>query len=516
MGIARRQIRWNGWGWAAHQDALAARESVWRWLAGELGMPALLATPPRPLDDIALPVPKLTPDQIAGFTKILGTDRLAQDDCERAFHARGRSYDDLLRLRSGDLSSAPDAVLYPRGEDEVLAILELAAREKIGIVPFGGGTGLNGGVTAGPGSVTLDLSGMDQVLEVDSQSGTATAEAGITGPALEKALGARGLALGHLPESFEFSTLGGWIATNGMGQECGRYGAAADWLIGARLATPQGFLNIEASNDSNLASLVLGSQGALGVITQAKVKIRPVIAPLNRAFLFGDFAAGAAALHEAVREDIPHLMLRLSDAEETRLHRAFAELDKPRDLVQRLKEAWTPQPASGASLLLARFADAASARRFESLAKKHGAKALGEEPVQHWLKIRFLTPYGRDPMLDRGVGVDTLELTASWPSLAQRHAALRAALDKAMRDNSLYPGARGLVLCHIAHAGADRARLRFTLLFPRQLDNEVAQGRAIRAAAPGLEEDALGLAALRGVKAALDPENILNPGKLFS
>src|SRR5579872_2277418 len=137
MSIGRNQIRWNGWGWTAHRDAWAGREDFWRWLADEMGMPALLATPPRLLDDLTLPPPRLNAAQLAAFAAIVGDDRVRRDDHERAFHARGRSYGDLLRLREGDLSTAPDAVLYPRGEEEVLAIVKQAAAEKIVIVPFG-------------------------------------------------------------------------------------------------------------------------------------------------------------------------------------------------------------------------------------------------------------------------------------------------------------------------------------------------------------------------------------------
>ena len=525
MGTPHTQIRWNGWGRTAHYDTLAERDSFWRWLADELGMPALLATPARALEDVALPQTNLTAEQIAAFAALLGTDRVRLDDHDRARHARGRSYQDLLHLRAGDLAAAPGAVLYPRGEDEVLAILQLAAREKIAVVPFGGGTNIVGGVTAGPGHVSVDLSGMDRILEVDAQNGTAIAEAGIAGPALEKALAAKGLALSHAPEGSEFSTLGGWIAAGG---------ARADGLVSVRLATPQGVLDTQHGSGPNLNPLVLGSEGAFGIITRAMVRVRPAVAPSAGGFLFRDFSGGIAAIREAAQA--PCLTLRLCDAEETRFERTFADLENPPGLVRRLKDSWLAARRfqSGAALGIAAFADAASASRFEALAKKHGAVALGEALAKRWLAERHLAAYRQNALLDRGIGVAALEFSASWSALPALYAAVRAALDKAMRDTAARPGAHGLVQCHIAQIHAGGASLNFTLLFPRQLENEIGQWQTIRRAGcdaalahggvhQGIGEDylnlmdkgALRLGVLRSVKAALDPDGIMNPGKLI-
>ena len=228
MSIDRSAIRWNGWGWTAHKDQLAEQEILWTWLASERGMPALLATPARPLESITLPATSLAANVRARFVEVLGADRVRDDTFERAFHARGKSYHDLIQVRAGNVSTAPDAVLYPRTTEEVQAILAVAGECGIAVVPFGGGTSVVGGVTASQGRfksiVTLDLSAMDRTVEIDAQAMTATFEAGIYGPALEKALAAKGLTLGHFPQSFEFSTLGGWIAHRGAGQGSNRYG----------------------------------------------------------------------------------------------------------------------------------------------------------------------------------------------------------------------------------------------------------------------------------------------------
>jgi len=246
MTIDRTKLRWNGWGWSAHKDGLGAREDVWAWLANELGMPALLATPARPIEDIELPSARLSGTERGAFQKIVGAEHARDDSFERAFHALGRSYHDLLRMRAGKFESAPDLVVYPRATTEVLALLDYATENAIAVVPFGGGTSVVGGVSANIGAhksvIALDLSRMDTLIAADARSRMATSEAGIYGPALERGLYAKGLTLGHYPQSFEFSTLGGWIAHRGAGQGSNGYGRVEDWLLGVKLATPMGVL----------------------------------------------------------------------------------------------------------------------------------------------------------------------------------------------------------------------------------------------------------------------------------
>ncbi|HXC55511.1 MAG TPA: FAD-binding oxidoreductase [Rhizomicrobium sp.] len=555
MTIARAKIRWNGWGWAAHKDELAGREALWTWLAGELGMPALLATPARPLESIALPPPKLAPEALARFAGTVGADRVRGDDYERAFHALGKSYHDLLRLRAGDLSTAPDAVLYPRSGEEVLAVLAAAAELGVAVVPYGGGTSVVGGVTGGRGAfkavVTLDLSGMDRLVEIDAVARTATAEAGIYGPALEKALAAKGFTLGHHPQSFEFSTLGGWIAHRGAGQGSGRYGRAEDWLIGARLATPRGSLSAggfpASAAGPSLLALAVGSEGAFGVVTEATVRLHKLPAASDyRGYLFRDFASGTAAIREAVQSGLGATMLRLSDAAETRFYRAYGAIGKRRGIGDRLAQIYLDTRGVGdkACAMIAGFEgeDAEVARgraAFAALARKHRALALGEGQGKRWKDGRFHGPYLRDPMMERGAGVDTLETATGWSKIEALAVAVRDALEKTIRETAPRDGAHGVVMCHISHSYPDGASLYFTYIFPRALEREIAQWQAIKTAASdaiaanggtlshhhGVGEDhlpwmagekgALGIDVLRAVKMALDPKGVMNPGKLI-
>ncbi len=555
MSIERSKISWNGWGWSAHKDTLSAREELWAWLAGELGMPALLATPARALEDIALPKSRLDSETRAKLVAMLGAENVRDDAYERAFHARGRSYHDVVRLRAGDLTAAPDAVLYPRSTGEVLALLALAAEYEIAIVPFGGGTSVVGGVSALSGSfrmvLTLDLSLMDRLIDVDAMERKATAEAGIYGPALEEGLREKGLTLGHHPQSFEFSTLGGWIAHRGAGQGSNRYGRAEDWFAGAKLATPRGLL---VTNDfpasaagPQLGDLLPGSEGVFGVITEATIRVRPLPQASDyRGYLFPDFAAGTAAIRAAMQEELPATMLRLSDAEETRFYRAYSSLGKTSGLGHRLGELYLKMRGfdDNVAALIAGFEGDAKAihdarKRFAAIAHKLGALALGEGTGNRWREGRFHGPYLREPMMDRGIGVDTLETAVGWSKLETLHTAVRSALDTAMRATAPMEGAHGIVLCHISHSYPDGASLYFTAIFPRALESEIAQWQAIKKAASdaivanggtishhhGIGEDhlpwmaqekgALGIEVLRAIKHTLDPKGVLNPGKLI-
>jgi alkyldihydroxyacetonephosphate synthase len=555
MTTDRTKIRWNGWGWTAHRDDLGARKEIWQWLSGELGMPALLATPARPLEDIKLPPSRLLPAQRERLAAIVGDEQARDSTLERAFHSLGRSYHDLLRMRSDAIPAAPDLVVYPRATPEVLDVLAFAADNDIAVVPFGGGTSVVGAVSAASNShkalITLDLSGMSRLISSDARSLTAVAEAGIYGPALEHALHANGLTLGHFPQSFEFSTLGGWIAHRGAGQGSNGYGRAEDWLLGLKVATPKGMLETKAfpasSSGPDITELLVGSEGALGVVTEATFRVQTTPPALDyRGYLFRSFESGAEAIRRAVQEELPFTMLRLSDAEETRFYRAFGAVGKTPGFRDQLAEFYLNRRkfTDKACALIAGFEGdevsvAAARDRFAGIATRAGALALGEGQGKRWREGRFHGPYLRDPMMDRGIGVDTLETAASWSDIPGLYDAVEAALTNAIRETAPREGSKGIVMCHISHSYPSGASLYFTYIFPRALDDEVGQWRKIKKAATdaiianngtlshhhGVGEDhldwmvaekgALGIEVLRAVKSALDPKGILNPGKLI-
>ena len=223
MDYSRKRLKWNGWGWHGRNFPFHGKEAdFWEFVKGNLGGHELADTPSLHWEDVKLAKSKVTAATRKQLIAILDEERVCTDQYERVFHALGRSYRDLLRLRTGTLPGAPDVVLYPRGTVEVEKIMQLAVKRNVAVIPFGGGSSVVGGVEAvgeseQNGVWTVDLTLMEDVIAIDTVSMTATVQAGIYGPKLERALQDRGYTLGHYPQSFEFSTLGGWIAVKERG-----------------------------------------------------------------------------------------------------------------------------------------------------------------------------------------------------------------------------------------------------------------------------------------------------------
>ena len=555
MPIDRKETRWNGWGWTRAHNPLEGRDAAWPWIATALGVDELPRTPPKNLDQIKLPASRLDARLRDALAAAIGTDRVRDDLFERASHARGKSFHDLLHLRSGDVAGAPDAVVYARSADEVAKVLKWAGDNGVAVVPFGGGSSVVGGVTGSGGnqrsSVALDLTEMRKVIAVDPVSLTATAEAGIYGTDLEAALNAQNLTLGHFPQSFEFSTLGGWIAARGAGQQSNRYGKAEEWFAGGEIATPKGLWRIEPSPASeagpDLRAIVAGSEGALGVITRATVRVHHMPRASDyTAFLFRDFSKGVDAVRRVIQTDLPVAMLRLSDAEETYFFQAFAKAGQAPSLLDKIQSAFLRARKLGerpCALILGVEGDEATTSfvglRARALRKLAGAVAVGAGPAKRWRAGRFHGPYSRDPLMDRGLGVDTLETATNWSNLMRLYNAVREALEKAMRETAASKGAHGIVLGHVSHTYHDGASLYFTYIYPRDPAREVAQWQAIKKAASdaiaanggtishhhgvgedhlpwiGAEKGTIGMEVLKAIKRELDPAGVMNPGKLF-
>lgn len=554
--IDRATLRWNGWGPRDAPDPTAGRDDLWPKLAGALGMPSLLVTPARRAEEITFPAPTLSEQALGALAAIVGRENVRTDGPTRLAHARGRSYHDLLHLRAGAGIALPDAVLYPTGAEEIVRILKMAEEERWAIIPFGGGTSVVGGVTASAPEaftavLTLDLAHMNRILAIDPVAMTATIEAGLDGPALEERLQAEDLTLGHYPQSFEFSTLGGWVAARGAGQQSTRYGKAEKWLVSARLVTPRGIWRTEDAPASaagpRLGDLVVGSEGTLGVITDATVKIHPRPKVKDyRGYLFRDCEAGAAAIRAIVQAEIPAAMLRLSDGDETYFFQAFAARPAPPSMIRNLINSYLAYRGFAdrpCLLLVGHEGEAApvrSARRAASgIIKRMGGLSIGTAPGTRWYHGRFAAPYLRDPMLDHGLGLDTLETATSWSKIDGLYHAVRTALIDAMRKEAPAKDAHGVVLAHISHAYPDGASLYFTFIFPRDVTRDIDQWWAIKRAASdaiiaaggtishhhGVGEDhrpwieaekgPLWVETMRAVKRTLDPSGILNPGKLL-
>jgi alkyldihydroxyacetonephosphate synthase len=479
-----------------------------------------LAVGPTRLDGAAL----------AALEAGVGPAYVRTDDAERAAHANGMSYLDLVR-RSADPPTAPDAVVLPGSDDDVRALLAACADHRIAVVPFGGGTSVVGGVAPERGGfaavIALDLARLDALVALDEVSQTATLQAGVTGPRAEELLGERGFTLGHMPQSFERATIGGFAATRSAGQLStgwGRFDALVERL---RAVTPAGDLDLGRAPGTaagpDLRQLLLGSEGALGVITEVTVRVRPVPAVRwHEGWRVPDLASGLGVLRTLAQRGPRPDLARLSDETETALGVATGG----------------GQDAAGGCLLLVGWeSDADDVQRraagARAVLEAAGAEPLGEAAAEAWRHGRFRAPRLRDELLGAGVLAETLETATTWRDLEALHATvadtLRGALD----------GATPLVACHVSHLYPAGASLYFTVLARRDADDPVGQWQrakssvmdALAAAgatlthhhavgadhAPWLASEVgdLGVDVLRAVKARLDPAGILNPGKLL-
>ncbi len=435
-------------------------------------------------------------------------------DHDRALHGHGASYLDVVRALRGELPHLPDVVAHPADEPEVLAALERADAENLSVTPYGGGTSVVGGAdpVRGPGhdgAMSLDLGRLDRVLEIDPVSRAARIQAGATGPRIEEQLAGHGMTLRFYPQSFERSTLGGWIATRAAGHFATGPTHIDDLVESVRALTPRGDVwesrRLPASGAGPSPDrLLLGSEGTLAVITEAWVRIRPRDEPRWSARVeLDDFATGLELIRTIVQGGMRPSNCRLIEAEEARI-----------------------TLAGDRTLLLLGFeGDLSPVAAARGLAARHGA--VSEGGGAGWREAFLRAPYLRDTLVAMGVLVETFETAVTWDRLAALIETVKAAI----------PG--GVVTCRITHAYPDGAAPYFTVLAPARRGDEEEQWAAIKRAAADAVLAAGGTithhhavgrdhrewydrqrpepfaAALRAAKGALDPASRLNPGVLL-
>ena len=537
-----RRSRWWGWGDDAHAGALP--EAALPLLREELGADGA-ARGPVPIDDVRLADPALGDPVLDRLRAVAGvtTDRVT-----RIVHAAGKGYVDLVRLRSGRPDDAPDAVVRPGDEAGVQAVLEICSAERIAVVPFGGGTSVVGGLTplreGFAGVISLDLGGLTGVGRLDERSGTAVVRAGMQGPELEALLGAEGWTLGHFPQSFEYISIGGAVATRSAGQASTGMGRIDELVAGLRCCTPAGVMDLPAMPGTaagpDLRELLVGSEGALGVITEATLRVRRAPATARyEAWVLPDFTAGAEAFRELEQAGTAPDVARLSDVHETRhsLLLSGALEGTKGDLVRRYLGA---RGIDGGCLMVLGWlgtAESIGLRREAAVAGVRGAggAGLGTAAGRAWERNRYHGPYLRDHLLDRGVLAETLETATTWDNVLS----LYRGVGDALRQSLAARGTPPIVWCHISHLYPTGCSLYFTFLARQERGAEIEQWAAAKGAAceaivtgggtishhhavgldhaPYLPREVgdLGVAALRAAKGALDPAGVMNPGKLL-
>ncbi|MEV0583422.1 FAD-binding oxidoreductase [Nonomuraea sp. NPDC050310] len=513
-------MNWRGWG--DPDKARELPEPVVKLLQDLFGIREIPAVE---LGEVRLTPPALPKGARERLAAVVGEAHVRDDHETRVRHTRGKSTPDLMRMRAGDGSAAPDVVVSPGSHEEVLDLLAACEAARLAVVPFGGGTSVVGGLTPErtgfAGVVALDLARLDRLLAVDADSMIATLEPGLRAPEAERLLAEHGLTLGHFPQSFEYATLGGFAAARSSGQASAGYGRFDDMVAGLKVATPRGTLDLGRAPKSaagpDLRQLVLGSEGAFGVITELRLRVRP--RPVRQAYegwRFDSFAQGSAALRALAQRGPLPTVLRLSDETETMIG-----LAKP-DAIG--------QDAPGGCLAVLGFDSLQEseprAEGARAVLAAHGGTPLGEEPGTAWAHGRFSAPYLRDSLLAAGATVETLETAGFWANLPRLYDAVRLALLGALGSP--------LVMCHISHVYETGASLYFTVVTNADLPGWEQAKREVNAAivaaggtishhhgvgrdhrdAYAAEIGPLGVEILRGVKERLDPAGILNPGVL--
>jgi alkyldihydroxyacetonephosphate synthase len=532
-GVVRR---WNGWTEDGTDVRLPA--DALRILAKAIG-------PGRPQPDARFEdVVAAVPPSRLGDDPLLSTEA-----ADRVRHARGQSLPDWVALRSGRLGWIPDAVARPTTDDDVHRLLGRAQRAGAIVIPFGGGTSVVGGVTPADGedrpAITVATEALSGLRGLDEQSGLATFGAGTVGPDVEAALAPHGLTLGHFPQSWERSTVGGWVATRSAGQQSIGFGRIEQLFAGGRLVAPAGTLVMPPHPASaagpDLRQLVLGSEGRFGIVTETILRTMP--RPAREAFpawFLPDWPRAMEAARTIARAGLPLSMARLSTPVETDTLLALGG----RSGRVRALRGWLRLRGVGPEPSLLLVAAGGSEKQVElavrevgSIVRTHGGTAVGGSIGRNWLRTRFRTPDLRDALWDAGYAIDTLETAADWSRIADLASAVPAAMAVALEAD----GERVHVFGHLSHLYPSGSSLYVPCAFrlADDPDQTLDRWRRLKAAASeaivegggtishqhgvgrdhapylAAEKSELGMAVLGDITRRFDPDRRMNPGALL-
>ncbi|MCR9143503.1 MAG: FAD-binding oxidoreductase [bacterium] len=550
-------LRWNGWGSEGHEWQHEAHiPALKKLLIKELKAPEgeLPETPSVSIEDLNISASKFGDKEVKELGGIVGKDGVSVERRMRILHSAGQSYYDVVRLRTNQLKAYTDGVVFPKKEAQLAKLFTWCAKNKVALIPYGGGSSVVGGLEVHKASgqravLTANLTRMNELLELDEFSRIARFQPGIYGPQIEKTLNERGFTLGHFPQSFEYSTLGGWVAARSGGQQSNRYGKIEEMITAVKVATPAGVIETlrvpaeAAGPDWN--QVIAGSEGLLGIITEVTVKIHRL--PEGRRYfgvLFPSFRNGANFVREVSNEGEGYdlSMVRLSDAEETRMYSLLSEVTKKKTLLRPIKKAVQESvlraagQGAGRCVVIAGM-DGEVGRmnrqeiRVRKAIRKHGGFYAGESVGKNWIKGRFNMPFLRNHVLDFGVGVDTLETSTTYANVEELHSEVLKALE------AVTPHI--VAFCHMSHSYHEGSCLYFSFMFLMDTKDPIGQWRKLKKAAsdvlvrlgatishhhgvgadhvPWYHKQNAGAAigGLQAMKAAVDPAGILNPGKVF-
>jgi len=535
MTTTRRRSFW-GWGYEDEAIEPGHAEAIADLLATRYGTERPTVRPAPKLVDISLRATTLAvPSTLRDF--------VLTDAYERASHTYGKAFRDIVRGFYGDFSAAPDAVAFPRNEAEVVAVLGWCADARLAAIPYGGGSSVCGGVEARlggdyVGAVSIDLSRLDRIVEIDRTSRAARIQGGIYGPALEDGLRPYGLTLRHFPQSFEFSTLGGWIATRSGGHYATLYTHIDDFVESLRVVTPSGTLETRRLPGSGAGPspdrIFIGSEGVLGIITEAWMRLqdRPKYR-VSASVTFDDYARATECVRRISQAGLYPTNLRLLDAEEALTSGAgdgtshvlilgFESADHTLD-------AWATRALDCCRDHGGSAPPDAGRTRIDESASREGATGA-------WRNSFLRAPYMRDALVTMGFIAETFETAVTWDRFAEFH----AAVTHATRDALKRVCGGGSVTCRFTHVYPDGPAPYFSVIAPGKADSQLAQWDEIKSAASDAILDAGGTithhhavgrdhrpwydrqrpsafaAALRATKREFDPAGVMNPGVLIN
>ncbi|MBU2955981.1 FAD-binding oxidoreductase [Marinobacter sp. F3R08] len=531
--------RWNGWGDEGFN--LAMPEQGQEFLASRIGdgHPLSDAT----LDSVCVNVPesRLRPEP--------GLDALIETGPEeRVRHARGQSLADWLAMRSGEFGMFPDGVAYPTNNDEVRTLLRWAAEQNIHLIPYGGGTSVAGHINPvdkGQPVLTVDMGRMNRLQDLDRESQIATFGAGTPGPLVESQLRAHGYTLGHFPQSFELSTIGGWVASRSSGQQSLRYGRIEQLFAGGRVETLQGTLTLPtipaSSAGPDIREMILGSEGRLGLITEVKVRVTPL--PKHESFhvvFFPDWESARTASRQLVQNRTQLSMLRLSNAVETETQLALA--GHPR-LISMLESFLSLRGAGDGKCMMTfgvtgtRNQTRSALKEARNICKSNNGVYTGTRLGDKWAAKRFTMPYLREALWQMGYAVDTLETATDWDNVDHLLNLIETNLQESLADRQEHTH----VFTHLSHFYSQGCSIYTTYVFRvgPSYEETLARWQKLKTStselivnnrgtishqhgvgkdhAPFLpvEKGELGMLAIRSLCDTFDPDAILNPETLL-
>ncbi|MDX1459103.1 MAG: FAD-binding oxidoreductase [Marinobacter sp.] len=528
--------RWNGWGDDQFHMDLPPQGQA--FLSERVGQGI-------PLPDIGLAeaCDQVPPSRLSEHPLI---DTSAE---VRVRHARGQSLPDWLAMRSGDIGPFPDGVALPGNSEEVRELLQYAQRHDVDLIPYGGGTSVAGHINPLPGArpvLTVDMGRMNQLMDFDPESQIATFGAGTPGPMVESQLRARGYTLGHFPQSFELSTVGGWVASRSSGQQSLRYGRIEQLFAGGRIETLQGTLDIPtipaSSAGPDVREMILGSEGRLGILTEVKVRATPLAdqETFHVAF-FPTWTQARTAARALVQSKVQLSMLRLSNAVETETQLALAGHPRQIRLLESflaLRGAKDEKCMMTFGLTGTRHQCSAALREARKICAAQNAVYTGKYLGAKWAEKRFTMPYLREALWQLGYSVDTLETATDWDNVDH----LLGKMEDTLRHGLSAEGEHVHVFTHLSHFYSQGCSIYTTYVFPngtsypqtlerwKHLKHEtsriIVENRGTISHQHGVGKDhapylpvekgELGMQAIRALCDSFDPDGRLNPGTLIT